>query len=265
MPDYFDIHSHLNFKDFDADREDVIAKMKEEGVWTNTVGTDLATSKEAVELAEKYENLFATVGLHPADDAVETFDEIEFVKLVVHPKVVAIGETGLDYFRLPKDLEKAEREKARQKKEFEKQIEFAVKHNKPLMIHCRAAYPDCLDILKSKQKEHGEKVRGNFHFFTEPVETAQKVLDIGFSVSFTGPITFAKELAEVVAYVPLERIMAETDAPFAAPVLHRGKRNEPAYVKEIIKKIADIKKQYIHIVQKTLTQTSLRFFGIKRV
>jgi TatD DNase family protein len=175
----------------------------------------------------------------------------------------------LDYFVSPKQSEGgsgiSDEEKKRQKQEFEKQIEFAVKYGKPLMIHCRDAYPDCIEILKSKQQQHGERVRGNFHFFTEPVETAKKVLEIGFTVSFTGPITFVGALEELVAYVPLENMMAETDAPFAAPHPYRGQRNEPAYVKEIVAKIARIKKQDLETVRQTLVDNSLSFFGLKGV
>lgn len=261
-PDYFDIHSHLNFEKYDTDRETVISKLLQEKIWTNTVGTDIVTSQEAVTLADTNEHLFATIGLHPADEPSKTFDEIEFEKLVVHPKVVAIGETGLDYFHIKGDEKK---EKARQKMEFEKQIEFAVKHKKPLMIHCRDAYPDCIDILKSFQKVHGEKVMGNFHFFTSPIETAKQCLEIGFTVSFTGPITFVPELEEVVKYVPLEKMMAETDSPFAAPAPYRGKRNEPAYVKEVVVKIAEIKKLDLEKVRVQLVENSLSFFGIKTV
>ena len=135
-PEYFDIHSHLNFKDYDQDREEVIERMKKEGVWTTTVGVNFETSKESVMLAEKHEGIFSTIGLHPDDDKTSTFEEEKFEVLVKSKKVVAIGECGLDYARLPEDPEK---EKARQKKEFEKQIEFAVKYDKPLMIHCRPA------------------------------------------------------------------------------------------------------------------------------
>jgi TatD DNase family protein len=264
-PQYFDIHSHLNFEKFDTDREAVISKLAQEKVWTNTVGTDLFTSQEAVTLAATNDHLFATIGLHPADEPSKTFDEAEFEKLVVHPKVVAIGECGLDYFRTKDGKEITASEKNRQKSEFEKQIEFAVKHKKPLMIHCREAYPDCLGILHSLKKVHGEKLRGNFHFFTEPVETAEKIMELGFSVSFTGPITFDSSLEKVVKYVPLERMMAETDSPFAAPVAFRGQRNEPLYVKEIVAKIARIKKLELEVVRAQLVDNSLSFFGIKGV
>ncbi|MDQ3077185.1 MAG: TatD family hydrolase [bacterium] len=257
-PDYFDIHSHLDFKDYDTDREEVIQTLKDTNIWTTTVGTELETSKNAVELAEKHRNLYATIGVHPADNHSEEFTA-EYEELVKHPKVVAIGECGLDYTRLPEDSEK---EKSRQKALFEQHIEFAIKHNKPLMIHCRDAYPDILAILESKKREYGDKLRGNFHFFTSPIETARQCLETGFSVSFTGPITFASQYEEVVDYVPLERMMAETDAPFASPVPFRGKRNNPLYVQEIVKKIAHIKKIELETVREQLVENSLYFFLI---
>lgn len=270
---YFDIHSHLNFDTYDGDREAVIAQLKDENIATITVGTELKTSREAIELADKHENLFATIGIHPADvprgasaEWGNHFDESEFEKLVANKKVVAIGECGLDYAR----LENAEAEKVRQKNLFEQQIGFAVKHNKPLMIHCRPgpqsfsgvgdAYDDCIAILRSKQQQYGEKVRGNFHFFTSPIEVAKQCLDIGFTVSFTGPITFVPEYAEIVKYVPLDRMMAETDAPFASPVPYRGKRNNPLYVKDIVVKIAEIKGVDLETVKKQLVLTTFETF-----
>ncbi|MDQ3014431.1 MAG: TatD family hydrolase [bacterium] len=254
---YFDIHSHLNFDKYDEDREQVIKQLQDENIATITVGTGLETSQEAVGLADKYENLFATIGVHPADEPTESsFNELEFEKLVSNKKVVAIGECGLDYTR----LENPEQEKARQKNLFEQQIEFAVKYNKSLMIHCRDAYEDCISILKSKQQQYGERVRGNFHFFTSPVEVAKQCLNIGFTVSFTGPITFVPEYSEIVKYVPLERIMTETDAPFASPVPHRGKRNNPLYVKEIVAKIAEIKGLDLEMVKKQLILTTFETF-----
>jgi TatD DNase family protein len=261
-PAHFDIHSHLNFKDFDKDRGEVIAKLKEGNIWTTTVGTNLETSKQAVWLADRHENLFATIGLHPVDDPAEIFDEQEFEKLVTNKKVVAIGECGLDYARMTTG---AEAEKVRQKKEFEKQIAFALKHDKPLMIHCRDAFPDTLAILSSKKKEYGDKLRGNFHFFSSPVDIAKQCLELGFTVSFTGPITFVSDYADTVSFVPLEKMMAETDAPFAAPVPRRGKRNEPQYVEDIVRKIAEIKKEDFEKVRQALVDNTLRFFGLQEV
>jgi TatD DNase family protein len=209
-----------------------------------------------VALAEKHENLFATIGLHPADEPGEMFGD-GFDELVKHPKVVAIGECGLDYARLEGDTAA---EKKRQKEEFEKQIAFAVSHDKPLMIHCREAYPDALSLLASKKKEYGDALRGNFHFFTSPVDVARQCLELGFTVSFTGPITYTSQYDEVVRFVPLERMMAETDSPFAAPVPYRGKRSEPSYVTEVISKIALIKGLEREAVAAELLRTSLHSF-----
>ncbi len=252
--EYIDIHSHLNFPQYDIDREEVIANLKAKNIATITVGTDLQKSKQAVELADKYEHLFATIGVHPDDDAKSGFDENEFKALVAHPKVVAIGECGLDYAR--------EHDKVFQKNLFEKQIDFAVAHNKPLMIHCREAYPDTLDILSSKKKYYGDKLKANFHFFTEPIETARKILDLGFTVSFTGVITFVKQYADIVSYVPLESMMSETDAPYVSPAPERGKRNEPAYVVHIVEKIANIKKIPLETVKKQLKDNAKAVFGV---
>ncbi|MBX4198154.1 TatD family hydrolase [Candidatus Parcubacteria bacterium] len=241
---------------FDEDRDEVIQAMKESKIGTITVGTDLKNSKEAVDLANKHENLFTTIGLHPNDNHEEEFVAEEYEKLVQNKKVVAIGECGLDYAR----LENPEAEKKRQKGIFDQQIEFAVKHDKPLMIHCRDAYDDCLAILKSKQQIYGQKVRGNFHFFTSPVEIAKQCLEIGFTVSFTGPITFVSEYAEVVKYVPLEKMMAETDAPFAAPMPYRGQRNSPLYVQHIVKRMAEIKDLSLETVKKQLILNTFDLF-----
>jgi TatD DNase family protein len=261
MPDYFDIHSHLNFSQYNEDREALIQKLKDQNIFTITVGTGVETSQEAIALAEKHKNLFATVGLHPTDvfeaSKSGSCNLEDFQSLAAHPKVVAIGETGLDYARLEGN---AETEKQEQKKAFEAQIALALQHNKPLMIHCRDAYPDTLSILESKKKEYGEKLRGNFHFFTSPVEIAKGCLEVGFTVSFTGPITYGTMYDEVVAYVPLEKMMAETDAPFAAPVPYRGKRNEPAYVAEVVKKIAQIKGKSLDEVKKIMVKNAFELF-----
>lgn len=259
MYEYFDIHSHLNFPDYN-DREEVIAEMKRQNIGTITVGTNFESSEQAVDLAKQHDNLFASIGLHPIDDPSSFFDEKKFSDVVKNPKVVAIGECGLDYSRLPVGSNEIEKEKKRQKNEFEKQIEFSVRYGKPLMIHCRDAYPDALEVLASKKREYGDKVRGNFHFFTSPIEIARQCLEIGFTVSFTGPVTFVKEYAEIVKYVPLEKMMCETDAPFAAPVPYRGKRNSPLYVIEIIKKVADIKGLSIDKVKKQLMSNVFELF-----
>ena len=251
---YFDIHSHLNFHKYDDDRDKVIANMKEEGVGTITVGTCLATSKEALELAEAHAHLYACIGLHPVDEKEKVFFESEFEKLVSHPKVVAIGETGLDYFHADED------DKDRQVENFRAQIEFALKHDLPLMIHCREAYDDTLSILE-EYKDRG--VRGNMHFFAGDIDIADRVLNLGFTISFTGVITFTEEYKELVRYVPLERMMAETDAPFVAPAPMRGRRNEPAYVKYVYEAIAEIRGEGVKEIEQILTDNAQKFFRVE--
>jgi TatD DNase family protein len=255
---YFDIHSHLNFPDYEKDWDEVIARLRETDTWTIVVGTDLASSKKAVEIAEKYDGIYACIGIHPVDDPTTTFDKSEFEKLVKHPKVVAIGETGLDFFHQNKtqDFE-------RQKKMFLEHIEFALEHDKPIMIHSRNAYQDLLEILEPLKKIHGEKLRGDVHFFAGTVEEAKRFVDIGFTLSFTGVITFTHDYDEVIRSVPLEYIMSETDAPFVAPVPHRGKRNEPSYVQEVVKKIAEIRGEELEVVKKALATNTLSNFDIR--
>jgi len=255
---YFDIHSHLESSKFDSDRESVIAHMKDEGVFTITVGTDLENSKRAVRLAENYENIFASIGLHPTDSK-EDFKEEDYIELVKNSKVVAIGECGLEFSRLGDD---AEQEKNRQINIFKKQIDFSVKYNKPLMIHTRDAHIETIGVLEEKKKIYGEKLKGNIHFFSGDVEIAKKYIDLGFTISFTGVITFAKDYDEVIKNVSLDKIMSETDAPFVAPEPYRGQRNEPLYVKEVVKRIAEIKEINEETVKKAMVENARTFFKI---
>lgn len=255
MPKYFDIHSHLNFKDFDRDREIVIGQMQENDVWTMCVGTDWGSSRSAIELAEKHENIFVSIGIHPVDDPKVIWEEEKFEELINHPKVVAVGECGLDFFHTDKaqDFE-------RQKKLFSAQVEFALKHNKPLMIHSRDAYDELIEIL-SVYKKDNPKLRGDIHFFSGNLVQAKQFVALGFTLSFDGPITFVRDYDEVIKNIPLEFIMAETDAPFAAPVPYRGKRNEPSYVSEVVKKIAEIRGEDLEVVNKALVTNALNMIG----
>lgn len=259
MPKFFDIHSHINFLDYGSDLPEVLAHMKEKDVWTITVGADLKTSQSAVECADKNEGVFASIGKHPLEDPNVPFDEKAFAELVAHPKVVAVGECGLDY---GKSGVVDETEKNRQKKDFEMQIDFAIRYDKPLMLHVRNAHDDVLAMLALKKREHGDKLRGNVHFFSGSIEIEKKYLDLGFSVSFTGVITFVKDYDEVVTYTPLNMLMSETDAPFVAPIPYRGKRNEPAYVEQVARKMAEIKGVSVEEMQKILVVNALRVFNI---
>ena len=255
---YFDIHSHLNLNPLSKNQTEIITKMREHSVATITVGVDLETSKTAVALAEKYPDCcFATVGLHPSDVAKEIFDFNEFKKLAEHSSVVAIGECGLDYFR-----DQSEQTKVHQKELFKQHITLALELGKPLMIHARRSkgtmdgYNDVLDIL-----ELYPTIVANFHFFVGDQTVATRALALGCTMSFDGPITFTHDYDDVIAKLPLSHIMAETDAPFAAPMPYRGGVCEPWMVKEIYIRIAEIRNEDREVVRKALVENALRFCG----
>jgi len=260
---YIDIHSHVYFPDYDSDREAVISRAQAADVGIITVGTDLESSLQAIKLAETHENMWAIVGLHPVDAPV--FDYEAFKKLALHPKVVAIGECGLDYFHAPFDA-------VRQRQVFIQHINLANEVGKPLMLHVRNgkngtktaigetvanAYQEALSILK----QHA-KVPFNFHFFAGTSQDLKDIIAAGGFVSFTGVITFVRDYDELVAQVPLDRIMSETDAPFVAPAPYRGKRNEPAYVVEVAKKFAEIRNEKDEIIAAALVKNAKMFFRI---
>jgi TatD DNase family protein len=252
---YIDIHSHLNLSPLLETQKEVMERMKEKGVATITVGTGIETSREAVRLADENDFLYATVGIHPNHE--EYWNE-ELEELSKNEKVIAIGECGLDYFR-----NETEESKIRQKEIFKKHIELALKIGKPLMIHSRPskgsqdAYEEVLNILE------GSGVKANFHFFVGNVDTAKKALEAGHTMSFDGPITFSGDYDEVIRFLPLESIMAETDAPYAPPVPHRGKVCEPWMVEEVYRAIARIKGLEEEQVRLALVENAKRFFDIK--
>lgn len=208
----------------------------------------------------------AEIPAHYSHDYTEHFNEVEFEKLISHPKVVGVGECGIDIFRLSPELDN-ETDRAAllklQETVFRKQIQLAVKYDKPIMIHARESYTKILEILDEEFITYGAKLRGNAHFFAGTVEEAQAFLDRGFTVSFTGVITFAKQYEELVRYVPLEKMLSETDCPFVAPAPHRGKRNEPVFVKEVVKKIAEIKGLDEELVRASLLENAKRQFRIE--
>ncbi len=256
---FFDVHSHPNFADFAQDRDEVVKRALENGVWLAAVGTDKESSAEAVALAEKYEKgVYAIVGQHPTEE--ENFDYEYFKKLAINPKVVAIGECGLDYNEAKSEKLKAKNNK--QEENFRKQIELANEVKKPLMLHLRngkniSAYKLATEILKEKAR-----VVFNSHFFAGNLEETKLLFDLGATFSFTGVITFTRDYDEIIKYLPLERIMAETDCPFVTPIPHRGKRNEPAYVMEVVKKIAEIRNEDSEKVREQLLKNSFAFFNL---
>lgn len=267
---YFDAHTHVNFVAYDEDREATIERARAADVGMNIVGTQYDTSRSAVALAEKFAHVYATIGLHPIHtmkshhDANElgeggkaftsrgeVFDMAAYEALGQSPKVIAIGECGLDYYRLE------EKTKEVQTEVFIQHMELANKLKKPLMLHIRNAYDDALEVLKAHAK-----VRGDVHFFAGDWAIARKFLDEGFTLSFTGVVTFAREYDEVIRNAPLDMLLSETDAPYVTPLPHRGKRNEPAFVELVVRKIAEIRGEPLEKVQEQLLANAVRVFGI---
>ncbi|MBU0722653.1 TatD family hydrolase [Patescibacteria group bacterium] len=259
-PKYIDIHAHLNDKQFDADRDEVLKQTNNNYVWVINIGTDSKTSQYVCEMSVKNKNCFATVGIHPTDNTEEKFDLEFYYKIATtYPKIVAIGECGLDYFRINAG---DSGEKHRQKELFESHIDFAAQLKKPLMIHCREAYSDLLDILTVKKREYGDLLQGNIHCFLGDVEMAKKYLNLDFSISFTGIISWARDYDDVIRYISIDKMMAETDAPYLAPIPHRGKRCEPIFISDIVKKIALIRNENENTITKKLVQNARNFFDI---
>lgn len=266
---YIDIHCHLDFKDYDSDRVDVFGRMEKEEVGAITISANWGSSKKAVEIAESNENVWAIIGVHCEGIFEKSYNfkkeiQDELSGLVKSSKVVGIGECGLEYFFMKK-----EEAGDLQKKLFEAQIEFALEHDKPMMLHLRPskktfdAYEDAVGILGSYKKWAGEKLRGNIHFFSGDIGVAKRFLDLGFTMSFTGVITFTHDYNEVIKYIPSGSIMSETDAPFVAPVPHRGKRNEPVYVIEVVKKLAELKGESTEKMSGILLANAQRMFNLK--
>jgi TatD DNase family protein len=264
---YIDIHTHVNLDAFEGDWEEIERHTLAEGVAHINVGTGLETSKRAIELAGQFDGVYATVGLHPVrasgetvpdkEDSRETFDSVIYRELAKHPKVVAIGECGFDYYRVDKDT------KEKQEEAFIAQINLANEMGKPLMLHIRDvkgsmdAYEDALTLLK----QHA-KVLGNVHFFAGTYEIAKGFWEIGYTTSFTGVITFANEYDETIKNAPLDMLHAETDAPYVAPKPFRGQRNEPLHVREVYKRIAELRGQDEEVVRDSLMKNAKRLFGV---
>lgn len=276
-----DIHTHVNFKAFEKDGHETIKRALDEGVGMVLVGSQNTTSKRSVEYAHEYPDqpVFAAVGLHPihlesmaVDDQelgqhglgfttrAEVFDYDYYKELTLDPKVVAIGEVGLDYYR-------TESEEARTKQHmvFRRQIELALETKKALMVHCRKAHDDCIAILKDYYPLKNRKdFVGDIHFFEGTMEQAQEYFKLGFTVSFTGVITFknASHHQDLVRDLPLERILLETDAPYITPEPHRGQRNEPRFVRLVAQKVAELKGISAEEVENVTTQTARKVFSL---
>jgi TatD DNase family protein len=260
MPTFFDTHAHLDYPDYAADLNDVIVRAQTSGITkVISIGTSLESSQRAVLLAEKFPGVFAAVGWHPTE-AAKAPDDLRpaLRELAKYSKVVAIGETGLDYHRLPGGDSEKTRYKQRQAEVFQQQLEVAIEFGLNCIIHQRDAFDDTLAQLKP----YAGKVRGVFHCFGENVERMKQVLEIGSLVSFTGIVTFknGQNVRDTVAATPPDKFMLETDCPYLAPVPYRGKRCEPAYVKEISETVVQVRNCPLEELSAATCKTAADFF-----
>lgn len=257
MIQLIDSHCHLHLMDlaeFNEDVEEVVQNARTHGLsHMLCVGTTLEDTPKIIAIAEQFNDVSASVGLHPNEIAAEEPSVETIVQLATHPKVVAIGETGLDYYR-------TEAEQPWQQQRFRTHIQAGIKAKKPLIIHTRAAKQDTLTILR---EENAEKIGGVFHCFTEDWATAEAAMALNFYVSFSGIVTFknAVELQEVAKKLPLDRMLIETDAPYLAPMPHRGKMNQPAYVRYVAEFLAKLKDISLETLAKQTTENYGRLFG----
>lgn len=252
-----DSHCHLDFPELAGNLPAVLSTMQE-----NDVGLALCVSvtledfPKVLALAEQHDNLYASVGVHPDYPDLREPTVAELVELAHHPKVVAIGETGLDYYRLTGDLEW-------QRERFRTHIRASIRTGKPLIIHTRSAAADTLRVMR---EESAEKAGGVMHCFTESWETAQGAMDMGFYISFSGIVTFknARDLKDVARRVPLERLLVETDSPYLAPVPHRGKTNQPGWVRHVAEEVALLQGLSYAEVARATTANFFKLFNINK-
>ena len=286
---FIDSHCHVHFQAYKDDMDEGVKRSLEAGVGMITVGTQSTTSKNGLELAEKYDGVWCTIGLHPnhlhVQDFVdedelpgslniktrsERFDLDYYRELAKHPKVVAIGELGLDYYRVPPGVD-IDQLKTDQKAQAREQLQFASEVDKPVVIHCRdgstplttSAHADQIELLREEIERGGLQRRGVIHCFTGTIDEARAYVELGFYISFTGIVTFGKNVMAVAREIPLESILIETDAPYLTPAPHRGKRNEPQFVEFIAGKVADLKGVSIDEVARQTTENAVKLFQLK--
>ncbi len=257
MP-FIDSHCHLDFPGLAENLPDVLVQMRQNDVaCALCVSVNLADFPQVLSLAEQHANIYASVGVHPDYEDVEEPSVAHLVELARHPRVIAIGETGLDYFRLKGDLEW-------QRTRFRNHIRAARECGKPLLIHTREAAEDTLRIMA---EENAAEACGVMHCFTETWEVAEAALAMGFYISFSGIVTFknARQIKEVAQRAPLDRILIETDAPYLAPVPYRGKLNQPAYVKHVAEEIALLRGIDVSEVGRRTTENFERLFKVGKI
>lgn len=258
MKQMIDSHAHLDEERFDEDRDELIKSLKENAIsYVINPSSDMDTSRRVVELSNKYENIFAAVGIHPHDaEGFKEEDLDELRQLSKDERVVAIGEIGLDYYydNSPRDI---------QKEVFRKQLELSHELDLPVIIHTRDAMGDTYDILK----EFEDRVRGVMHCYTGSIEMAEKFMKLGFYISIAGPVTFknAVNVREMAKQIPLERLLIETDSPYLAPVPNRGKRNDPTNVRYVADMLANLKEIQIDKIIEHSRENTVELFSLKGV
>lgn len=258
MNKLIDTHSHPQFPQYDTDREEMISRVFNAGVSMIAVGTDAPTSRKAIELAKKYDQMWASVGLHPNESVTHEYFHGEYRDLAAHPKVIAIGEVGLDYYRTPE-----EESKKIQRDRFEQQLQLALDLNKPLIIHCRDAHQDMMGFIRNYQDEQRGKLRGVIHSFTGTAIEAKRYIDLGFLIGLNGITTFARDYDEMLLSLPVDKILLETDAPYLTPVPYRGQRNESTYLPEIARVLAELKGVALEEFCLQTTMNAEKLFSIK--
>ncbi|MBI4435214.1 TatD family hydrolase [Candidatus Uhrbacteria bacterium] len=279
-----DSHCHVHFNAYKEDMREVIKRTLDHGVFMITVGTQRDTSKHGLEVAQRYDGMWATVGLHPNHTVeqefwdndelppeeqatpkiktrAEMFDMDYYRALAKHPKCVGIGEFGLDYYRIPVGVDRDEVIR-RQEETVRAQFDLASKMNKPVVIHCRDAYPQQAIMIREAIEAGKLARRGVIHCFTGTLEEAQAFIDLGFYISFSGILTFSKNLQEVASALPLERLLVETDAPYLTPAPDRGKRNEPWRVEVVVQKLAELKGMKVEEVAEQTVKNTKQIFGL---
>ena len=250
---FVDSHCHLNM--LDQDLPLILAQAKSQGVsYFLCVGITLTDHADLAKMAENHNNIFISTGLHPNENPGVALQLSQLTEPAAHPKVIAIGETGLDYFRSEGDL-------TWQRERFKLHIECARQVNKPLIIHTRDAKEDTIEVLRN---HNARDVGGVMHCFTEDWETAQKAMDLGFYISFSGIVTFknATQIQEVAKKIPLDRMLIETDSPYLAPMPHRGKPNVPAYVSHVAEYIAQLRGESVEKIGQETTDNFFRLFPL---
>jgi len=264
MPVFYDTHAHLDYDDFKADFAEVVARAQEAGITKIiSIATDLDSSRRALALAEKHPMVYASVGWHPSNAHEAPADiRTELRELARHPKAVAIGECGLDYYRLPGSQGGSAEDDASYKRKqaeiFKQQLEIAAETGLNCVIHQRSSFDDTFAQIQPFTK----KTKGVFHCFGESIERLQKILGLGWLVSYTGIVTFknGQNIRDAVAATPLDKFMLETDCPYLAPMPYRGKRCEPAYVKEISVTIAQVRNCSLDVLSAATCRTAEEFF-----